>query len=394
MKINLFSNAPWAATGYGTQIKLFAPRLKAQGHDVSVTAFYGLEGAIINWNGIQVYPRWAHPYGMDIMSAHAKHAQADIVLSLLDAWVFDANQIKAQGVKWVPWFMVDCEPLQTSVYRQIKDSFIPICCSQAAKTECDKAGVEVLYVPLGCDANLYQPHDRMESREKLGLPKDKFIVGMVAANKDPFDRKAYHQQIEAFTRFHRTHPDSLLYMHTQYPIAPGVGFAALDIRAFCDYHGLKEGEDYRFCDQYAYVVGFSEEHMANLYSSFDVLLSVSKGEGFGIPIIEAQACGTPVITGDWTAMSELNFAGWKVYKNEADRTWNGQGAYMFTPRVGAIEDRLIRAYKHAGESHPDARSGALQYDADAITENYWKPALAAIQERLTGQDTELQLVKF
>src|SRR5512143_3412242 len=108
MKINWFSNAPWAATGYGVQTKLFAPRVKALGYDVAITAFYGLEGSVINWSGIQIYPRWAHGYGMDIISAHTKHQQADIVLTLLDAWVFDANSLRANGVKWVPWFMADC----------------------------------------------------------------------------------------------------------------------------------------------------------------------------------------------------------------------------------------------------------------------------------------------
>jgi hypothetical protein len=83
-----------------------------------------------------------------------------------------------------------------------------------------------------------------------------------------------------------------------------------------------------------------------------------------------------------------------VFKNEADRTWNGQGAYMFVPRVGAIEDRLLRAYRSAGESHPDARSGALLYDGDFITEHHWKPALDTLQERIFGQDTELKLVSF
>ena len=60
MKINWFSNAPWAASGYGVQTKLFAPRLKEAGHEIGITAFYGLEGSVINWNGIQIYPRWAH----------------------------------------------------------------------------------------------------------------------------------------------------------------------------------------------------------------------------------------------------------------------------------------------------------------------------------------------
>ena len=134
--------------------------------------------------------------------------------------------------------------------------------------------------------------------------------------------------------------------------------------------------------------------MANLYSSFDVLLNCSRGEGFGLPVVEAQACGTPVIVGNWTSMTELFFDGWLVQKSEAERQWNGQGAYMFTPSVEAIEDRLIQAYKSAGESFPKTVQGASAYDADVITEQHWKPALEKIQERISGADTELKLVKF
>ena len=168
----------------------------------------------------------------------------------------------------------------------------------------------------------------------------------------------------------------------------------MNLREFANYHGLREGQDYAFCDQYGYVLGYADEHMCTLYNSFDVLLNASKGEGFGIPIIEAQACGTPVVIGDWTAMSELLFAGWRVEKSEAERVWNGQGAYMFTPRVGAITDRLVQAYKATGTAYPEAVTGAAAYDADVITETYWKPALDKIQERISGVDTELKLVKF
>ncbi len=394
MKINWFSNAPWAATGYGTQTKLFPIRLKELGYDLSITAFYGLEGAVINWNGIQVYPRWAHPYGLDIIASHAKHHQSDIVITLLDAWVFDANALKMSGLRWCPWFMVDCEPLQLAVYRQIKDSFLPIVCTHNAQRACEQAGLQTVYVPLGVDTKIFRPIDKAEARAKTNMPKDKFIIGMVAANKDPFDRKGFHSQIEAFTDLHRRYPDTFLYLHTAQPQVPGSGFAALNLREFAQYHGLREGEDFSFCDQYGYIVGFAEDYMAHLYSSFDVLLNCSRGEGFGIPIIEAQACGTPVIVGDWTSMTELCFDGWMVEKKEAERMWNGQGAYMFTPRVGAIEDRLVQAYKAAGGTYPDTVSGAAAYDADVIVKNYWTPALDTIQERIKGADTELKLVKF
>ena len=67
---------------------------------------------------------------------------------------------------------------------------------------------------------------------------------------------------------------------------------------------------------------------------------------------------------------------------------------MFTPRVGAITDRLVQAYKATGATYPEAVAGAAAYDADYITETYWRPALDTIQERISGVDTELKLEKF
>ena len=38
---------------------------------------------------------------------------------------------------------------------------------------------------------------------------------------------------------------------------------------------------------------------------FDVYVQTAGAEGFGMPILEAMACGTPVIAPDYSAMSEL-----------------------------------------------------------------------------------------
>jgi hypothetical protein len=32
MRINWFSNSPWASTGYGVQTRLFVPRIRKLGH--------------------------------------------------------------------------------------------------------------------------------------------------------------------------------------------------------------------------------------------------------------------------------------------------------------------------------------------------------------------------
>ena len=246
-------------------------------------------------------------------------------------------------------------------------------------------------MPLAVDCKVYKPTgDKQEARKKIGLPLDKYIVGMVAANKDPGDRKCFYQQIEAFAQFHRKHPDTYLYMHTQHQVQPGVGYAALNLKEYAEYHGLVEGKDFGFCDQYFYILGYSDEHMVATFNAFDVLLNVSRGEGFGVTIVEAQACGTPVIIGGWTAMEDLCFAGWQLGRKESARSWNGQGSYQYTPQVDAIIGRLELAYRTANKEWPEAVEGVKIYDADYVTEHHWKPALDALQEKIFGQDTELK----
>lgn len=49
----------------------------------------------------------------------------------------------------------------------------------------------------------------------------------------------------------------------------------------------------------------ADKEMPLLYNSADVLVYTSLYEGFGLPILEAMACGTPVITSDLSAMKEI-----------------------------------------------------------------------------------------
>ena len=50
------SVAPWAPSGYGQQTKVFAPRIRDLGHHVAISAYWGLEGSVLNWGGMSVYP--------------------------------------------------------------------------------------------------------------------------------------------------------------------------------------------------------------------------------------------------------------------------------------------------------------------------------------------------
>jgi glycosyltransferase involved in cell wall biosynthesis len=49
----------------------------------------------------------------------------------------------------------------------------------------------------------------------------------------------------------------------------------------------------------------SDERLVELYNAADVLLFPSWAEGFGLPVLEAMACGTPVVASDIPVLREV-----------------------------------------------------------------------------------------
>ena len=125
----------------------------------------------------------------------------------------------------------------------------------------------------------------------------------------------------------------------------------------------------------------SGEMMAHIYSSLDVLLNPATGEGFGIPVLEAQACGTPAIVTDFSAMQEVCGAGWKV---EHSKWWTGQQSWQAQPHVADIVEALEACYHRStaqvAADSKRAREHALQYDVEqgdggahaACAERQWR----------------------
>ena len=49
----------------------------------------------------------------------------------------------------------------------------------------------------------------------------------------------------------------------------------------------------------------TKEEIRDLYSTSSVAIVSSLYEGFGLPILEAMSCGTPVITSNYSALPEV-----------------------------------------------------------------------------------------
>lgn len=346
-----------------------------------------MQSGVLNVDGIKVYPSFKHPYGMDVIGAHAVWDQADAVITLLDVWVVDSDNIP---MPWFPWFPIDHEPIPANVLAQAKKATKGIAMSKFGKRMAEMAGLDVWYVPHGVETDVFKPVDRDEAREHLEWDKDKFIVGMVAANKGNPSRKAFYEQIAAFAALHSAHPDTMLYLHTDMGLN---GRDVVNLPKFIRRMGLEIGKDVIFADPYMYGLGYPDEYMRDAYNAMDVLTNVALGEGFGIPILEAQACGTPVIVGDWTSMSELCFAGWKVEKSEAIPIYHDFfDAFQYQANAFAIADRMEKAYQARGDNalREKAREGALPYDADTVTEEYWKPILKEMEEIVKQKKTTFE----
>lgn len=377
--IGWVSNAPWATTGYGQQTAQVTSRIKAMGNNVAIFNNYGLEGSNTDWNGIPVYQRGADLYSNDVVPAHMFNwternpKQNHILITLYDTWVF-------KGPRWADWNVaswvpIDHLPAPPLVAKWCRQPFVtPIAMSQYGKEMLENVGIESLYIPHAIEST-FKPmkrHKGITGRNYIGVAEDKFVVGMNAANKgiSP-NRKAFGENILAFSMFAQMHDDVVLYLHTDASGSLG-GIKLQQLILSC---GIKEHQ-YAFVDQYVLRNGISQETLATIYTAMDVLLATSYGEGFGIPTIEAQACGTPVIVSEFAASTELMGDGWLV---EGQPLWDApQSSWFNTPRVPGIVDALEQAYQRGRGRSEKAVEFASGYNADSVFNKYWKPALTVL----------------
>ena len=95
-------------------------------------------------------------------------------------------------------------------------------------------------------------------------------------------------------------------------------------------------------------------------------------------MVEAQACGTPVVVSRFTAQPELCGDGWIV---EGQPYWDpAQASWFLTPSVPSILNGLEQAYARGRGRSLKAVEFAKQYEADHVYETYWKPAMKEIAE--------------
>lgn len=378
------SNSP-VGTGYGTQTAQVVSRLHRANYPTAIASNYGQEGVIGQWNGVKVLPRGFDQYSNDVVGAYhqlwaAENGGRDpLVITLFDVWVFKGAPWDAitDVASWVPIDHTPCPPRVQDWLR--RPNVHPIAMSKFGAEQMGNLDIECYYAPHALDKEfvptpeIKRPDGSvMTGQELLGFDPDHYVILMNAANKGTHPaagRKSWDTNLLAVSMLMQKHDDVRLFLHTERDGSMG----GVPLPALLQAVGIPM-EKVRFTEPFAYRMGLPQEALAAMYSAAEVLLAVATGEGFGVPVIEAQACGLPVIVGNWTASPELVADGWIV---EGQPCWDPmQGSWWMMPNIPSTLEALEAAYQR-GKGGPSQKAidGMREYAADYVFDTHWKPIL-------------------
>jgi glycosyltransferase involved in cell wall biosynthesis len=186
-------------------------------------------------------------------------------------------------------------------------------------------------VSPGIDEISYKMREGQISKNILSLPTDSIIFGSVMRNQK---RKLIPELMKSFRLLLNRLEESqsifanktFLYIHTGYP-----DYLGWDIPSLLKENRLLNKTFFTymckncnkiFADVYAgskrnciscngiatlpsVTSGVTREQMVDIYNTFDLYIQYSICEGFGMPQVEAAACGVPVVTIPYSAMQDI-----------------------------------------------------------------------------------------
>jgi len=202
------------------------------------------------------------------------------------------------GIQAVPWLVADG---WVGNYQDILNSLpLILTTSQWVSETYVRDGVSarnMVSVPIGCDIRAFRPlpksHPKVRAvRETLGVADDEKLILTVGGDGAS---KGATEMIAALGVVNER--------FKKWKYVCKVWFQERTERQ--NTSDLKLAEELGIRDKVAYVDGvLSREFMPFVYSACDFYAGPSRQEGFGMPHVEAQACGKPVLSVDAMGIKE------------------------------------------------------------------------------------------
>ena len=367
--------------------------------------------------------KWPALVPKDVLNHMLRLTQSDLLIAFQDIFVFGRGPFVCPSMVWMPLHFM---PLEHKTF-YVLDDFTDVVAmthygrellARSFQDPAKHARAEgtffyrrpLDYAPHGCDLDIFRPlegatspdalgraaayADRAELRRRLGWPEDAFVGLIIAANTEGSNRKAFDTQLQAWARFahahrRRTGQRAYLHVHTK-------NDGEMDLPRLLEMYGLHDGHARAVGDSEwgrtacgpegpwardwsmtppARYGALSQREIVQMYQAADVLLAASCAEGFGVPIIEAQLCGCPVITNWTTSMMELTRFGRAagsaqvLFRNDFCTGWQQPDPV-----------RLARAMREVAAWDPARRAELLRAALPLLRARY---AAATVEEAWT-----------
>lgn len=262
----------------------------------------------------------------------------DIVIDVRDYWM-SAYQQKSPLRKYFHWILmptVDSSPQQDEWLDTYIDADAIFTYSEWGKDVLiDQTSNNINFVNVAspcADLSVFNYDPNKSSiKSALGLDPNCVVVGTVMRNQK---RKLFPELIQTFEKIveesikndYVFKDNLILYLHTSYPDAgwdiPNlIKSSKVSNRIFFTYNCKKCGKV--FASNFSGIVqqcsscntksatipnvsnGINSTVLSKIMNIFDLYIQYSICEGFGMPQIEAAACGVPVFTMDYSAMKDI-----------------------------------------------------------------------------------------
>lgn len=232
------------------------------------------------------------------------------VLNPLKELFYKINQKKKEAnkkqFKIFGYFPVDSQikPSDYSLLGEMEDCFVY---TQFAHNEITKSKIphaEITILPHGAESNVFMAlkADKIKKLRTKYFPNHDLVIGSVNRNSIRKDVGtliiAFKKLKEKLSTYSPLKPTLYLHMNPTDPFG-------LNIQRVCENLGLVYGEDVKTPLDFSENKGFDSSKLNELYNCFDLFVTTTTSEGWGLTITEAMLCKIPVVAPAHTSITEL-----------------------------------------------------------------------------------------
>ncbi|MEG3918427.1 glycosyltransferase family 4 protein [Microcoleus sp. T3_A4] len=316
----------------------------------------------------------------------AVNQSADVTLRMYCPWDFSASR---SAQTWVfaatEWGIVTSSVLQAMGVKSIAETPVnsetkiitPSAWSKAGLIRSGVGADRIAVVPLGVDPQIYYPAagDRRQSlRESFGW-SNYFIFLNIGGQTD---RKGIRPLLKAFAAVVDKYPDARLVLKGSELLYPSRDEIAEACRVV-----LNDAERARVLPRLIYTGSqLSFAQIAEFYQAADAYVSPYLAEGFNLPVLEAAACGLPVICtagGPTDDFTRSNFAQ-RIESTFKAVASDGETLFILAPEWEHLTDLMQGAIEQPGIA-AKARVAGPAFVAENFT---WRRVVDRLLEVMGG----------